>query len=259
MIRKALIVIVVIFIITSCDALLSFWVSPVYNIPVSRSGWTVDMANFRITGDSEYFGTEEWPLQWLGGNTLLFNSYNDGDNRNVSTLGFPLEMSKYEKVDSPLFYFNLLFKHDFGGSVGIDLDLAGPTFVPLENIYLGRDGNTEVNVDYTMDYYTSGGMVPSYSLPEPAYLGIDGDGPTTELTGSLYTVDFDIYANHDFVGGQATCVFSDADPAGLLYMVYYHQGGLVSLIYAHDVEATAVGNLFPDGHYEYIWSVFRND
>lgn len=257
MIKKALIIIVVIFIFTSCDALLSFWVSPVFNIPVSRSGWTVDMANFRITGDSEYFEDQEWPLDWQQiNNTLLFRDYYD-DNINVSTLGFPLEMSKYSKVNSPLFYLNLLFKHE---TTPIELDLVGPTAVPLENIHLGRDGNDEVNVDYTMVVNTSGGPITSYTLPEPAYLGIDGDGPTTELTGSLYTVDFDIYANgHDFVAGHATCVFSDANPAGLLYMVYYHDGGLVSLIYANDVETTAIGDMFPDGHYEYIWSVFRDD
>lgn len=257
MIKKALIIIIVIFIITSCDILISFWVSPVYNIPVSRSGWTVDMANSRIIGDSEYFEDQGWSLNWIpGNNTLLFRDYYD-DNINVSTLGFPLEMSKYSKVNSPLFYLNLLFKHDFGG-FGVDLDLVGPTPVPLENIDLNRNG--EDNVDYTMDVNTSGGIIPSYTLPEPAYLGIDGDGTTTELTGSLYTVDFDIYANgHDFVAGHATCVFSYSNPAGLLYMVYYHDGGLVSLIYANDVETTASGNLFPDGHYEYIWSVYRND
>ena len=257
MIKKLFIITAVIFLISSCDILMSFWISPVFNIPVSRSGWTVDAA--RIIGDSEYYGDQEWPLNWVTGtNTLLFSDYHD-DNINVSTLGFPLEMSKYERVNSPLFYFYLLFRHDFGGSVGIDLDQAVIQNVPLENIYMGRDGNNEVNVDYTMDVNTSGGMIPFYSLPEPAYLGIDGNDSTTELAGSLYTVDFDIYADHDFVGGHATCVFSDANPAGLLYMVYYHDGGLVSLIYAKDVATTVVGNLFPDGHYEYIWSVFRND
>lgn len=259
MIRKILSITILVFIISSCDILLSFLVSPVYNIPVSRSGWTVDNATFRITGDSEYFGTEEWPLQWLGGNTLLFNSYNDGDNRNVSTLGFPLEMSKYEKVDSPLFYLNLLFKHDFGGNIGVNIEQGGTNPVPLENIYLGRDGDTEVNVDYTMNVTTTITQLASYILPEPAFLGIDGSDTTTELTGSLNLVDFSIIAGNDFVSGQAICIFSNTNPAGLLYMVYYHDSGLVSLLYAHDVETTATGDYFPDGHYEYIWSVYRND
>lgn len=261
MIRKVLIIIIVIFIITSCDALLSFWVSPVYNIPVSRSGWTVDMvANSRIIGDSEYYGDQEWPLDWApGNNTLLFRDYNDDDNVNVSTLGFPLEMSKYSKVNSPLFYLNLLFKHEFPGPAGVDIDQGGTNPVPLENIHLGRDGNTEINVDYTMNVTTTITQLASYNLPEPAYLGVDGNEAVTELTGSLNIVDFDITADNDFVAGHATCVFSDSDPAGLLYMVYYHDGGLVSLFYAHDVATTAAGNFFPDGHYEYIWSVYRND
>ena len=162
----------------------------------------------------------------------------------------------------PLFYLNLLFKHDFGPD-GVDIDLGGTTPVPLENVYLGRAGDTEVNVDYTMDVTTTITQLASYILPEPAYLGIDGNGTTTELTGSLNVVYFDIFAGNDFVGGHAICVFSSTlvvgDPAGLLYMVYYHNSGLVSLIYANVAEPTTIGDYFPDGHYEYIWSVYRND
>ena len=259
MIKKILSITIMVFIITSCDMLLSFWVSPVYNIPAARAGWTVDNADFRIIGDSDCFGDTEWPLNWVNGNnTLLFRDYNDGDNK-ISTSGFPSEMSGYDNGDSPLFYLHLLFKCGFGIDTGIDIDQGGTIPVPIENVYLGRDGETEVNVDYTMDVTTTSTPIASYTLPEPAYLGIDGNAVITELAGSLNIVDFNISSGHDFVSGHAICVFSNTNPAGLLYMVYYHNSGLVSLIYADDVETTETGNYFPDGHYEYIWSVYRND
>ncbi len=254
MIKKILSIIFLVLVISSCDLFMSFLVSPVYNIPASRVGWTVDMVNYRIIGDSEYFRDNEWNLHWNSvDNTLRFNDYH-GDTI-IQTTGFPPELSDYDRVDGPLFYLELLFRHDFGSDVGVDIDLNQS--VPLENIYLSENDNEEIRPEYTMAVTSASSS--SYSLPEPAYLGIDGDDTTTELTGSLRIVDFDISSDHNFVNGHATCVFSNSNPAGLLYLVYYHSSGLVSLIYAHDVETTETGNFFPDGHYEYVWSVFRND
>lgn len=232
---------------------MSFWVSPVYNIPVFRAGWTVDNANVRIVGDSSYFVSEdsadaEWTLTWIP-DLLQIQSFSNNINYLIPLNGMPLEIQEYDRVDSPFFYLELLFNQSFditiGGAIG-----------PL-NIYLSDNGSSNIYVDYSMNVTSSAG--PSYPLPEIPYLGIDGNDPSEFLNGSFQIVDFDITANHKFVTGQATCVFSNTDPAGLLYMVYYHSNGLISLIYAHEVTRTGVLNYFPDGHYEYIWSVFRKD
>ena len=262
MMRKALMIIMLILIITSCDILMSFWVSPVYNIPVFRAAWTVDSANGRIIGDPDYFYTNdsqdvEWQLGWTGANLLIQNNNNDFSYLTPLT-GMPLEITEYDQVDSPLFYLQLLFGFDFSPD-GLDITVADPLDPLLQTIDLNRDGGSEISADYTMIIDNTLLAQPSYDLPEPAYLGIDGSGNTTTLTGNLNVVDFIISANNDFVDGQAICVFSDTNPAGLLYMVYYHSNGLVSLLYAVDVDTTAVGVLFPDGRYEYIWSVYRND
>ena len=260
MIKRIFAVGIFVFIITSCDLFLSFIVSPVYNIPVFRAAWTVENGNARIVGDPAYFSNSdpqdvEWQLFWVP-NTLLFQSNNNDFSYLTPLTGMPLEIKKLDKVDSPVFYLQLLFGYDVGGSVGIDI--TGPTAVPLQNINLGRDGGNEINVDYSMGV-TAAFPTPAYTLPEPVYRGIDGNDPVTVLNGNLSILDFAITANHDFVTGQATCVFSDTDPAGLLYMVYYHSNGLISLLYAVDVETTTTGVLFPNGRYEYIWSVYRND
>jgi len=256
MIKKILSIIVFVFLISSCDTMLSFWVSPVFNIPAIRVGWTVDSVNYRIIVDSEDNNSDESPLRWDGlVNTLLLRDYY-GDY-NLPPTGFPEEMSEYNKVNSPLFYLSLLFKNEIVQDVGIQIDMGVP-YVGLSNsIAIGNQDDEEIMVDYTMDVITTIAPLPSYTLPEPAYLGVAGSGSTTELTGSLHVVEFNISSTNSFVQGQATCVFSNTNPAGLLYMVYYHNTGLVSLVYASAVETTETGNYFPDGHYEYIWSVYR--
>ena len=253
--NKFIILICIVILLTSCDEILSFFVSPGYNIPAHKFGWTVDMANSHIVGDLAYFpvyGNDEnsWSIYWVP-DTLILNL--GSNNSLVSTLDFPFEIQKYDNVNSPMFYLLLLFKYDFGGNIGLDITTGGA--VPTQDIVLGWFNNSETQANYTMTATAS--STASYTLPEPAYLGIDGNDTTTVLTGGLNILNFNITADHDFVSGHATCVFSNTDPAGLLYMAYYHDSGLVSLIYAHDVATTETGNYFPDGHYEYIWSVYR--
>ncbi len=254
MIKKIIIIIIITMIMTSCDRLLSFLISPAYYIPAVKTAWTVDMANSRIVGDSLYYNSDDniWQLNWVP-DTLRFQDYS-GDS-SVSTEEFPFEMRDYDRIDSPLFYLKLLFAFDAGGGFGIDI--LGPVPMTPLQIDLGESNDSNIDVDYSMTATNT--LAGSYTLPEPAWLGIDGSGTTTELTGGLNILDFVITANHDFVTGQATCVFSNTDPAGLLYMVYYHSNGLISLFYAHDVSRTGALNYFPDGHYEYIWSVFGKD
>jgi hypothetical protein len=258
-IKKILGLTILVFLITSCDLFLSFLVSPVYNIPVFRAAWTVD--NARIVGDPAYFSNSdtqgvEWQLGWTAGPNLLIQNNNNDFSYLTPLSGMPLDIKKLDKVESPLFYLELLFGYDFPG--GLDITNPAPPVPPSQSINLGRDGGSEINADYTMTVNTLLAQ-PSYNMPEPAYLGIDGSGFKTTLTGNLNVVNFNISANHSFVTGQATCVFSDTNPAGLLYMVYYHSNGLVSLLYAYDVATTEVGNLFPNGRYEYIWNVYKNN
>jgi len=256
MIKKILSITIFVFLISSCDMMLSFWASPVFNVPALRVGWTVDSVNYRIIVDSEDNNSDELPLWWDGlANTLLLRDYY-GDS-NLPPTGFPEEMSEYNDVKSPLFYLSLLFKNEIAQDVGIQIDIGVPYVGLSNNISIGNHGDEEIRVDYTIDVTTTIAPLSSYTLPEPAYLGVAGSGSTTELIGSLHVVEFNISSTNSFVRGQATCVFSSSNPAGLLYMVYYHNSGLVSLVYAHDVETTETGNYFPDGHYEYIWSVYR--
>jgi hypothetical protein len=250
--RKFICIIIFIFILSSCDLFLSFLVSPVYNIPVFRAAWTVDAANNKIIGDQKYFSDNnnaiEWTLNWDG--TILKSGEMNSEYR-VILNGLPKEILNYNYVDSPLFYLNLLFKDTAGP--GVDVTATGS--ILNESIIIGFENDTDISVNYDRDWTFL--STSSYTLPEPAYLGIDGTGLTTVLTGGLNIIDIDITANHDFVTGRAICVFSNTDPAGLLYMVYYHSDGLVSLIYAHDVKRTGALNYLPDGYYEYIWSVYK--
>ena len=122
MIRKIIAIIVLVMMFTSCDKLLSFFVSPNYYVPALKFGWTVDNVNSKIVGDPAYFYNfdpnspgVEWQLFWnILPNSLYFQEYWGSDtNVSESNTGMPFELMNYENIDSPLFYLNLLFRHDF--------------------------------------------------------------------------------------------------------------------------------------------------
>ncbi len=252
--KKNLIIVIIVMLLSSCDKLPSFFISPGYYIASPKFGWTIDSSENRLYEDpvnNQHYTNSHNPNLYWGTNALLFQNLSSGNS--LIGLGFPTELLQYNNIDSPLYYLYLFFQHDFSSNTG--LDIITPVDPPSQQICLSRDNGKEIYVNYTMS--VTANTVLSYTLPEPAFLGIDSTGTTTKLTGGLNILNFDITSYHNFVSGTATCVFSNTDPAGLLYLVYYHDNGLVSLIYAHDVETTETGNYFPDGHYEYIWSVYR--
>ncbi len=253
--KKEYLIIFFVLLLSSCDILTSFWVSPVFYIPSLKTAWTIDSGNNKIIGDSYYYGNDDWYLEWDNATNVIRISDYHSDRYNSSIAGFPNEILEYDYVNSPIFYFSLLFQDSFTG--GIDIDAGGIYSAPSENVSLKQDNQNPIEVGFTRSITTTAGSTTSYTLPVPAYLGIDGSDTVKTLAGLLHVVDFTISSENSFVSGHAICVFSSFNPAGLLYMVYYHDSGLVSLIYAYDVATTETGNYFPDGHYEYVWSVYR--
>lgn len=234
----------------SCSELLSFLQNPIDTVPVKKAVWTVDNGTGRIIGDSEYFMSYTVPdnpsisCVWDSGlNTLQVNSINESLTFRPSLTGFPIDVDAYGKVRSPLDYLSIIFNG------GFDISSSGEYSTSLHQSL----------ESITAEVQSTG----SYALPEPAIRGIDGDTFMTELTGELNVLSLTVVSkdesNDVSLDGSIIMVFSRSYPAGLLYMCCYHNSGLVSLLYAHEVVTDETGDYFPDGRYEYYWSIYEKE
>lgn len=142
-------------------------------------------------------------------------------------------------------------------------EFLGIFFQSTPNITGGglQSGLTGSFRSYSISFDLDSVPVLTYSLPYAAKMGIADDEPNrTELTGNLSRVDvFVTSAGHENLRGEGTFIFANGpNPlTGLLYMVFYHDSGLVTVAYQRTVDSPS-GLFFPDGTFTYVINVFED-
>lgn len=121
----------------------------------------------------------------------------------------------------------------------------------------GLNGNFR---SYTVTFDLNTTLVSSYELPFAAVKGIgDDEKYLSKLTGNLSRVDVDVTsAGHENLRGDGTFIFGNGPGLyyGLLYMVFYHESGLVTVAYQRTINSPG-GIFFPDGSFNYVINVFK--
>ena len=222
--------------LSTCEFLFYY---PAFMPAVSEVEVDTDGANWweNYNGDQ----TGSWSYSWTAGTGLLSGGYN-------STNGSVPAME------------SLSFANQGWGGINEFLGMLYVNGVTFGGSALTQTSMFHGSIPITFDYYST--QPTEYSLPYAAIEGIGGSGPTTKLTGTdLTLVQFDIYnSGYSQLDGYAEMVFKGSGPAGLVYMVYYHNCGLTTMAYQKSGNPTsALPDAFPTGHFTYVINVFPSD
>ena len=135
-------------------------------------------------------------------------------------------------------------------------EFLGMFFSSAIPVYGGSGNGSGAFHGYGVSFAYNSYNATGFDLPFSAPKGINGNGRTTSLSGNLAVVEISADGLKDALRGDGTFVFGNGpSDYGLLYLVFYHDSGLTTVVYQHKSSISA-GSFFPEGRFTFIINVF---